>query len=131
MKLGFALFATIVSCSGADAFTAGVRRAARVRDVSLSEKMSEELGTPCEEECALDSFPNLPPSVHPGVVTGQAMIDLLDHAKTNGETMVAEASKNRGRAVSISHRLGSCLSGAFSFTFLHLTKFYSNTHLVQ
>ncbi len=86
MKLGVALFATIVMGSGADAFTAGVTRSARVGGVTtLHEKMAEELGTPCEDECALESFPNLPPSVHPGVVTGQAMIDLLDHAKENGE----------------------------------------------
>ena len=30
------------------------------------------------------AFPNLPASVHPGVVSGQAMMDLLDHAKQNG-----------------------------------------------
>jgi fructose-bisphosphate aldolase class II len=44
---------------------------------------SEEMGIPCVDECALPRFPNLPPSVHPGVVTGQAMIDLLEHAKAN------------------------------------------------
>ena len=52
----------------------------------LSEKMAEELGTPCEDECAMDSYPNMPPSVHPGVNTGQAMIDLLNHAKENGKS---------------------------------------------
>ena len=67
----------------AGGFAAGVRKTSRV--APLREKMAEELGTPCEDECALESFPNLPPSVHPGVVTGQAMIDLLDHAKENGE----------------------------------------------
>ena len=46
---------------------------------------SAELGLPCEAECALESFPNLPPSVHPGVLSGQAQIDLLMHAKENGE----------------------------------------------
>ena len=46
--------------------------------------MSDELGLPCVEECALTSYPNMPESVHPGVVTGQAMQDLLDHAKANG-----------------------------------------------
>ena len=47
--------------------------------------MAEEVGIPCEDECALTSFPNLPESVHPGVVSGQAMMDLLNHAKENGE----------------------------------------------
>ena len=46
---------------------------------------SAELGLPCEDECALESFPNLPPSVHPGVLSGQAQVDLLNHAKENGE----------------------------------------------
>jgi hypothetical protein len=45
---------------------------------------SAELGLPCVDECALESFPNLPPSVHPGVLSGQAQIDLLMHAKENG-----------------------------------------------
>mmetsp|Transcript_14177 Transcript_14177/g.21771 ORF Transcript_14177/g.21771 Transcript_14177/m.21771 type:complete len:452 (-) Transcript_14177:144-1499(-) len=48
-----------------------------------------DLGLPCEDECALQSFPNLPPSVHPGVVTGEAMIDLLNHAKENGYAIPA------------------------------------------
>jgi hypothetical protein len=45
---------------------------------------SSELGLPCVDECALESFPNLPPSVHPGVLSGQAQYDLLKHAKENG-----------------------------------------------
>lgn len=47
--------------------------------------MAGDVGIPCEDECALESFPNLPPSVHPGVLSGQAMMDLLDHAKENGK----------------------------------------------
>ena len=35
------------------------------------------------------SFPNLPASVHPGVVTGQAMLDLINHAKENGYAIPA------------------------------------------
>jgi fructose-bisphosphate aldolase class II len=90
MKFSAALFASVVLGSGAaDAFTAGVKRSAKVSSVSLRETISEELGTPCEDECALDSFPNLPPSVHPGVVSGQAMLDLLDHAKENGYAIPA------------------------------------------
>ena len=45
---------------------------------------SAELGLPCVDECALESFPNLPASVHPGVLSGQAQVDLLNHAKENG-----------------------------------------------
>lgn len=51
--------------------------------------MAENVGIPCEDECALESFPNLPASVHPGVVSGQAMMDLLDHAKENGYAIPA------------------------------------------
>lgn len=47
--------------------------------------MADELAIPCEDDCAVVSYPNLPASVHPGVNTGQAMIDLLNHAKENGE----------------------------------------------
>jgi len=46
---------------------------------------SADLGIPCEDECALECFPNLPDSVHPGVLSGQAQVDLLRHAKENGE----------------------------------------------
>ena len=48
--------------------------------------MAEELGIPCVDECAMMSYPNLPPSVHPGVLSGQAQLDLLRHAKENGES---------------------------------------------
>jgi len=63
-----------------------------VRTNGVSTKLggiSEELDTPCEDDCAIRSYPNLPESVHPGVVTGQAMIDLLDHAKENGYAIPA------------------------------------------
>ena len=46
---------------------------------------SVDLGTPCEDECALEKFPNLPDSIHPGVLSGQAQVDLYKHAKENGE----------------------------------------------
>lgn len=92
VKIVIALFATIVA---ADAFTSGVRNFARVpsicasteatRGIPLKEKIAIELGLPCEEECGMDSYPNMPPSVHPGVVTGQALVDLLNDAKTRGK----------------------------------------------
>jgi len=48
-----------------------------------------DLGIPCEGECALPSFPKMPASVHPGVVTGQALVDLLEHAKETGYAIPA------------------------------------------
>lgn len=90
MKFGVTLLATVVLGSGADAFTASTSRTSRVSKVSLSEKIADELSLPCEDECALKSFPNLPESVHPGVVTGQAMVDLLNHAKENGKVFVTD-----------------------------------------
>jgi hypothetical protein len=52
---------------------------------SLKGQASTELGLPCEDDCAIAKYPNLPASVHPGVLSGQAQIDLLRHAKENGE----------------------------------------------
>ena len=46
-------------------------------------------GIPCVGECALGSYPNLPESVHPGVVTGQALVDLLNDAKEKGYAIPA------------------------------------------
>ena len=45
-----------------------------------------ELGLPCEAECAITKYPNMPESVHPGVLSGQAVIDLLEDAKKKGTT---------------------------------------------
>ena len=84
MKLTF-VFALLTA--SAHAF-APQQRAARPL-LSLQEgRTSAELGTPCEDECALESFPNLPESVHPGVLSGQAMMDLLNHAKENGTLLL-------------------------------------------
>jgi hypothetical protein len=44
-----------------------------------------DLDLPCLDECALESFPNLPESIHPGVLSGQAQVDLYKHAKENGK----------------------------------------------
>ena len=62
---------------------APVRQASR-NAVALY-NLADEFGIPCDDECALESYPNLPKSVHPGVVSGQALIDLLNHAKENGK----------------------------------------------
>jgi len=58
----------------------GLRRSFRAAD---------DAGIPCVDECAIEAYPNLPASVHPGVVTGQALIDLLEHAKENGYAIPA------------------------------------------
>jgi len=47
--------------------------------------VADELGLPCEGECQIEAYPNLPESVHPGVLSGQAMMDLLEDAKKKGE----------------------------------------------
>jgi fructose-bisphosphate aldolase class II len=46
--------------------------------------VADELGIPCEGECEITGYPNLPESVHPGVLSGQALLDLLQDAKTKG-----------------------------------------------
>ena len=108
MKFSTAAATFAVLVSGATAFTvagtgssaASIVGSSAQRDAvrtatsttQLSEKMAEELGTPCEDECAMDCYPNMPPSVHPGVNTGQAMIDLLNHAKENGKSKGVAAS---------------------------------------
>jgi len=56
---------------------------------SLQMSISEELDLPCENDCAIDKYPKLPESVHPGVLSGQAMVDLLNHAKENGYAIPA------------------------------------------
>lgn len=53
----------------------------------LSGGASKELDLPCEDECAIEKYPNLPASVHPGVLSGQAQLDLLQHARENGTNM--------------------------------------------
>ena len=50
---------------------------------------SEEMGIPCVGECAMGSYPKLPESVHPGVVTGKALDDLLNDAKVKGYAIPA------------------------------------------
>jgi fructose-bisphosphate aldolase, class II len=47
-----------------------------------------ELGLPCEGECEISRYPNLPDSVHPGVLSGKALIDLLQDAKSKGAHIV-------------------------------------------
>ena len=75
------VIAAVTFLLGCEAFSprAAFKTSTRVSGIS------EEFGIPCEEDCALVSYPNLPASVHPGVVSGQALVDLLNHAKDNGK----------------------------------------------
>jgi fructose-bisphosphate aldolase class II len=85
---GVAAFTT-TSTSPSSAAVSGRAFAPRSSKILSAAKISEELDLPCDEECALSSYPNMPESVHPGVNTGQSMIDLLNHAKANGYAIPA------------------------------------------
>jgi len=82
MKFALAAATFLLGC---DAFSP---RAA-FKPVTKLSSIADEFGIPCDEDCALVSYPNLPASVHPGVVSGQALIDLLNHAKDNGYAIPA------------------------------------------
>ena len=71
------------------------------RTVAPLHSMAEDVGIPCEDECALESYPNLPASVHPGVLSGQAMMDLLQHAKENGKHDFWKLRKNFDLKISL------------------------------
>lgn len=79
MKLTIAI-ASLVACT--QAFAPVARTA--FHSTSLN-NVAEDFNIPCSDECAMESYPNLPDTIHPGVVSGQALVDLLDHAKTNGK----------------------------------------------
>jgi hypothetical protein len=92
MKFSIAIFlASTASSTFANAFTPTTSAAGRTTGTSSALNtggMSSDVGIPCTEECALASFPNLPDSIHPGVLSGQAMMDLLQHAKDNGKKKI-------------------------------------------
>ncbi|GMI08449.1 hypothetical protein TrLO_g4653 [Triparma laevis f. longispina] len=70
--------------------THGVSPAALFADVSNKiTKQADILGIPCEDECGLSEYPNLPDSIHPGVLSGQALMDLLEDAKKKGYAIPA------------------------------------------
>jgi len=86
MKFSVAVTAAFLASSAYGFSTQG---AFGVRKSSSLKGVAEELDLPCEDECAITSFPNMPESVHPGVLTGQAQLDLLNHAKENGYAIPA------------------------------------------
>ena len=91
MKFSIAVSAALLASS---AYGFSMQSGFSVRKSSSLNGVAEELDLPCEDECAITSFPNMPESVHPGVLTGQAQLDLLKHAKENGkEFLLARVSE--------------------------------------
>ena len=96
MKFSLAVFiASAASSVYVNAFAPSA--SGRFSPVTMKGGMSDDVGIPCEGECALESFPNLPESVHPGVLSGQAMMDLLQHAKDNGKDSESARGSDRDR----------------------------------
>ena len=84
MKLVLALASLLVASQAFAPVKYGARTAVALNN------LAEEFGIPCDDDCAIDCYPNLPESVHPGVVSGQALTDLLNHAKENGKNRYDE-----------------------------------------
>jgi fructose-bisphosphate aldolase class II len=94
MKIAASIITAFVAATSANAFVAPGHTSAVAFQRLSNERtslntMADELDIPCEDDCAIESYPNLPSSVHPGVNTGQAMVDLLQHAKENGYAIPA------------------------------------------
>ncbi|KAG7350924.1 fructose-bisphosphate aldolase [Nitzschia inconspicua] len=81
--------ATLLVSSAVSMTSAFVPASTRTSPFALKGGMSEDVGLPCEDDCAIEKYPNLPESIHPGVLSGQAMMDLLEHAKQNGYAIPA------------------------------------------
>jgi len=62
------------------------RQTRRAQPASLEEKRFPVLS---RRDAPVGTFPKMPESVHPGVVSGQALVDLLNHAKENGYAIPA------------------------------------------
>lgn len=84
--------AVVLLASGINAFvspsksvSSNARKFGIPKDLAMG-TMADELGLPCTD---IPAFPNLPASVHPGVVSGQAMMDLLADAKEKGYAIPA------------------------------------------
>jgi len=77
-----------LSLSGASGFSIGVTPLAQpVCDVRMG-AVADGLGIPSPGS-AMTTYPNLPKSVHPGVVTGKALEDLMNDAKEKGYAIPA------------------------------------------
>jgi len=79
-----------IALGGAAALQAGVPAPRCTARAAVSMGVTaDEMGLPCVDDCAMQSYPKMPASVHPGVLTGQACQDLLNHAKENGYAIPA------------------------------------------
>jgi len=81
----------VVLLSGANAFT-NPRNAFQDRRTvlkPLKDSFAKEFKIPVERDPADQTYPNLPSSIHPGVLSGQAMMDLLKDAKEKGYAIPA------------------------------------------
>jgi len=85
MKFSLAVF---LASAATTAYAFTPTSSGRISPITLS-GMSDDIGIPCEDECAIEKYPNLPASVHPGVLSGKPMMDLLEHAKENGYAIPA------------------------------------------
>eukprot|EP00442_Polarella_glacialis_P009645 CAMPEP_0115122512 /NCGR_PEP_ID=MMETSP0227-20121206/46880_1 /TAXON_ID=89957 /ORGANISM="Polarella glacialis, Strain CCMP 1383" /LENGTH=489 /DNA_ID=CAMNT_0002524485 /DNA_START=1 /DNA_END=1470 /DNA_ORIENTATION=+ len=77
---GIALSTVALSVASARRRRGAIRTTRKAQPVSVEEKRFPVLS----KRAPVGTFPKLPPSVHPGVVTGQSLIDLLEHAKKEG-----------------------------------------------
>lgn len=88
MKFSLAAFVISSALSMTSAFmpssSSSSSTATAAVTTALHGGMSSDVGIPCEDDCAIDKYPNLPDSIHPGVLSGQAQMDLLNHAKEHG-----------------------------------------------
>jgi len=94
MKFATASSLVLLASYGTNAFVTptkgvvgkfGVNNVASKSDLAMG-TMADELGLPCTD---IPAFPKLPASVHPGVLSGQAMMDLLADAKEKGYAIPA------------------------------------------
>jgi len=114
MKFSLAVFiASAASSVYVNAFAPSA--SGRFSPVTMKGGMSDDVGIPCEGECALESFPNLPESVHPGVLSGQAMMDLLQHAKDNGKDSGSARGSDRDRVYQLFRHAFISLSLVLTF----------------
>mmetsp|Transcript_8637 Transcript_8637/g.21247 ORF Transcript_8637/g.21247 Transcript_8637/m.21247 type:complete len:436 (+) Transcript_8637:123-1430(+) len=86
MKFSLAFF---LASAASSAYAFAPASVGRNSAVTVKGGMSDDIGIPCEDECAIEKYPNLPESIHPGVLSGKPMMDLLQHAKENGYAIPA------------------------------------------
>eukprot|EP00435_Cladocopium_sp_Y103_P003273 s5613_g1.t1 len=74
----------VAAVAGAVAAAAGTRKAVKPRKAARKAQSEKRFPVLSRSDPPLGKFPKMPESVHPGVVSGQALVDLLNHAKENG-----------------------------------------------